>query len=505
MHLWNDYEGTTLAGQWKLGKLLRTEGRSALFSTTQPDGRAAVLRLTEALNDQAVLRARFRSIQAAGDTYLVAVEGFGDAELDGSPLSYAVLEATQESLADILAQRRLAPDEVHEVATSVAGGLLALHGQGLVHGLVEPESVLAAGDRIKLRSDCARPRPAPEDAELEGAVTEQSDAFGLADIIYRSLTLGRLQDASDALALPEPFATVVRNTAKRAWGVPEAQAELLRYARAHAQPAAAAAPQRAAETSAPEQRGVAASSATASSSAAISSAATPRAAQPSAVSPATAGPAASAVAVAASALTARVVAAKNPGAGASQREAAPMGRTVGTGASVEASDSGWQQPERVSGATRRNIAIAAIAAVLLVLLFLLFHRGSSGTKTSSAVAPAGPVATQPDASTPAPIAPAPREAPAVAPAAESTSLPAGTTVWRVIAYTYNRRDAAEGKAALLNRRFPDFSAQVWSRSGERPFLVTLGGGMAKDQAFALRAKARHAGVAPDVYAQNYRQ
>ena len=232
MHLWNDYEGTTIAGRWTLGRLLRTEGRSALFATERPDGGGpAVLRLTEALNDQAVLGARYRAIQAAGDEFLVTVESFGDAEFDGTPLSYAVLEPTQESLAEILATRRLAVDETQEVATSVAGGLLALHGQGLVHGHVEPESVVAAGDRIKLRSDCARPAPHGDDALLENAVTPQTDAFGLAGVIYRSLTQNRLHDAADALALPEPYATIVRNAARGAWGVPEIADELKRHGR----------------------------------------------------------------------------------------------------------------------------------------------------------------------------------------------------------------------------------------------------------------------------------
>jgi hypothetical protein len=48
-------------------------------------------------------------------------------------------------------------------------------------------------------------------------------------------------------------------------------------------------------------------------------------------------------------------------------------------------------------------------------------------------------------------------------------------------------------------------AQVWSRTGKRPFLVTLGGEMTQGQAFAERAKARQAGVARDVYAQNYKE
>jgi len=470
MHLWNDYEGTTLAGQWKLGQLLRTEGRSALFATTQADGSPAVLRLTESLNDQAVLQARYRAIQAAGDRYLIAVNSFGDAELDGAPLSYAVLEPTQESLADIVANRRLTSEEVHEVAAVVAGGLLALHGQGLVHGLVEPESVLAAGDRIKLRSDCARPAPSAEDAALEGATTAQTDAHGLAGIIYRALTQARLHDAADALALPEPFATIVRNTARGAWGVGQIEAELQRYNRAHTPvvPAPAA----------------------------------PREPVRSKPVPAPVEPSGAAMPVAKAALTAKATQAPVP-APILFESTAPLAAPLSSRAKSGVNDErAWGQPELVSGGRLRLILIAAGAILLLLLAFLVFHhKANSGGAGASAVPPAaleGAATVQP----PTPASPLAASAPPAQPAS-STHAP-GEKLWRVIAYTYNRQSAADRKAESLNGQFPGFNAQVWSRTaGQGPFLVTLGGEMPKDDASTMRAKARHAGVAPDVYVQSY--
>ncbi|RRA48123.1 hypothetical protein [Acidipila sp. EB88] len=456
MHLWNDYEGTILAGQWTLGRLLRTEGRSALFATTKSDGSPAVLRLTEALNDQAVLRARYQTIQAAGDRYLVAVEGFGDAELDGAPLSYAVLEPTQESLAEILAQRPLSPEETYEVAVSVAGGLVALHAQGLVHSLVEPESVLAATDRIKLRSDCARPAPSDEDALLEGAVTQQTDAFGLAGIIYQSLTQGRLHDASDALALPEPFATIVRNTARGSWGAREIQEELTRPARAAAAPVPVPAP----------------------------------------VAPA----------VATSVPVASAEAASVESAAVTTQPFSSRSSVVAD--TTPASGSSWSEPQPVAPGSRRGVWIGIGIVILLALLFLLFHHGGSSPK---AAAPAS----QPTAVSPAPV-PTPASAPVhkvVTPAAATAAAPKvapetapvvpGGKVWRVIAYTYNRRDEASHKAAIINDHYRGFNAEVWSRTGQRPFLVTIGGEMTRQQAFVLRERARRAGMARDVYAQDY--
>jgi hypothetical protein len=482
MQLWNDYEGKTIDGQWPLGRLLRTEGRSALFTTTRPSGGAAVLRLTEALNDQAVLQARYRAIQAAGDQYLVAVETYGDAELDGAPLSYAVLEPTEESLAEILSQRSLSVEEMREVAQVIAGGLLGLHAHGLVHGLVEPESVLAAGERIKLRADCARPGALPEDALLEGAVTPQTDAYGLAGVVYQGLTRNRLQDAADALALPEPFATIVRNTARGAWGVVEIDAELKRtLPRVSVPVAAAAAPAGTHDTVTVTQ-----------------------------------GPG----------VVVGVDAAAEGVRGPVARDAAgmvqpmlPLIGAAGAGAGLGAVTN-WQQPEPVVAGRRKGILIGVAAVVVVLLLFVLFHHSAgpaAGGKTvatgAATGAATGPVMA-PDA--------APASVPAAAHAGSASAtgtvahaadpvrepvrtLPAGSTIWRVVAFTYNQRDEAAHKAELVNARFPGMHAQVWSRTGKRPFLVTLGGEMTQGQAFAERAKARQAGVARDVYAQNYKE
>ncbi len=466
MHLWNDYENTTLAGQWTLGRLLRTEGRSALFATTRPDGKPAVLRLTESLNDQAVLHARYRAIQAAGDRYLVRVEGFGDAELHGTPLSYAVLEPTQESLADILAQRRLSAEEAQEVATVVAGGLLALHGQGLVHGLLEPESVLAAGEEIKLRSDCARPAPSEEDAGLEGAVTRETDAWGLAGIVYRSLTQNRLQDASDALALPEPFAAIVRNTARGAWGVGEIEAELRRNGRTPAVPpapageVAPAAPAKAVPVAAAGSAGVADSG--------------------------------------------RAPVAVYEAQPLSSRAAVPVAAGEGFG-------SAWQQDEPARVSRGRGIALGvAVVLIALFLLFELLHHGSKpasvahpGSAAAATAAPAPAPASAPETSAVAAAQPAQGRDQATPVPDRAAGFAAGTPVWRVVAYTYNRRGEAEQKAAAVNRRHPNFKAEAWSPSGNRPFLVTLGGPMPRAQAVEMRDLARQSGVARDVYAQNY--
>jgi len=73
----------------------------------------------------------------------------------------------------------------------------------------------------------------------------------------------------------------------------------------------------------------------------------------------------------------------------------------------------------------------------------------------------------------------------------------------VVAYTYNREDQAQKRSASVARTHPELRPEVFSPNGLAPFLVTIGGGMSRDQAFALAQKARRLGLPRDTYAQNY--
>ncbi len=469
MQLWNDYEGATLAGQWTLGRLLRTEGRSALFATTAPGGKPAILRLTEALNDQSALQLRYKSIQAAGEQFLVRVQGFGDAELDSTPLAYAVLEPTEESLADILRVRRLDLSETLEVGQVVAGGLLALHAQGLIHGLVEPESVLAAGQQIKLRSDCARPAPEGGEDLPEDAPTAQTDAWGLANIIHQSLTQARLQGTSDALALPEPYAAIVRNTARGQWGVPEIAAELARHARAAGSPV-------------------------------LLPAALPAGARKA---PAQAPPAEAAVRDAAPAPAAKIAPVEAaPPRPVSEAAPTPDAQPFSARAGVERKTDEVAPALQARPLSRYLLLGLGLLVVLLVLFFALHH--TSGKGSAGPPPPAQSTSVEPAATAPPPPAEKLNPSTQTGGTSPSTATASGERdIWRVVAYTFNRRRDADRKASDINRKHPNFKADVWSRNGQRPFLVTLGGPLPHDQAMEMRALARQSGVAPDVYAQNY--
>jgi eukaryotic-like serine/threonine-protein kinase len=449
MPLWNEIEGQILDGL-TLRKLLRSEGRTAWFSTEGPDGAPAVASVFEALNDEDAVLARLKTAARFEHPGLQLIRGIGDARLEDESLVYAVLEPFDQTLADVLRDRTLAPDETREVAETLLSTLEAVEGAGLYHGHVDASAVLSVGDNIKLRSDCL------------GSRRDASDAPALATLIYHALTGRRFSSERDALQLPAPFATLVRA------GV-GSNGSLASMRRVLSGPAVT-------------NTGTAA-------------------ATPSAV---TAPPAASASATPVAAPSAsRTV----PYAAAIPRAALRKDET--------------EPPRRKL--PRITIAAVVLMAVLFAVLWHIFKRPAGHTPISGeAASTATPPQTTPEIKPAVPAAPAPagdaaatmgapetvKRAPRPSPtkaATEGESLSVERSVWHVVAYTYNREEAAQRKATELAAQYPQLEPQVFSPTGHPPYLVTLGGGMNRQEAFARRDAARTAGMPSDTYAMNFRK
>ena len=222
MLLWNDYEGKTIAGSYPLAKLLRPEGRSAFFTTFNGTGTAAVIRLLESLNDEREILTRWRIVTEINQPHLLTMKSCGEDTVDGTPLLYAVLETTDANLADVLADRTLSVEETMQVATSLVPALQALHERNLVHEHIEPANVLAAGEIIKLRSDCIRDVP----AGFEAYEAKTRDVHDLAVLLLQVRTMRKqLRDGDNSL-LPAPLADIVRNGITGSWGLDEIAAAL---------------------------------------------------------------------------------------------------------------------------------------------------------------------------------------------------------------------------------------------------------------------------------------
>jgi hypothetical protein len=218
MELWNEYEGRTIDGDFPLTKLLRPEGRSAFFSTSNGTGVPTVIRLIESHYDDAEILARWQAIAALDHEHLVELKKFGQVELDGTALVYAVMEPVEANLAEILDERRLTAIETRQVATSLVSALEAMHSHGFVHEHIEPGNVMAVGETIKLRSDCIREAPEGE----EGREIKRRDVHDLGVVLLQALTQQRtLGAASRDLPLAEPFDQVVRKAISGEWGLRE--------------------------------------------------------------------------------------------------------------------------------------------------------------------------------------------------------------------------------------------------------------------------------------------
>jgi hypothetical protein len=235
MQLWNDYEGKTIAGKYPLGPLVRPEGRSALFQVSAGVEAPATIRLTEAINDEGQMLACWSRVAAVKQENLVAIKRFGETTFEGTPLTYAVMEPTDSSLADLLSERPLTHSEAIQVATSVVAALTALHAKNLVHEHIDAAGILAVGETVKLRTDCVREcvvEPGFTTTE-DCMIIMERDVHDLAALLLQALTLEK--KLSPTVRLPAPFDRIVPNGMNGAWGLKEI-AEALTPAKAVAQP-----------------------------------------------------------------------------------------------------------------------------------------------------------------------------------------------------------------------------------------------------------------------------
>jgi hypothetical protein len=483
MPLWNELEGQLLNGL-PLRTLLRSEGRTAWFATTDSDGQPAVVSVFETLNDEDAVQARLESAGRLHHPNIAIIRSTGRGRLQDETLVYAVMEPFDQTLAEVLRERTLAPEEAREVSESLLSALEAIEAGGARHGHVDASGVLAVGDSIKLRSDCLAQRAG------------EGDAPALAALIYNAVTGRRLANERDALQLPAPFATLVRAGLGSAGSLAAMRRVL---------------------------HGPSVSSATGATAPAPASPAQPSSAAP----PSAAAAKAPDLASSGQAFAQPPAPAQTP-APAKPRASAPPPSTPAARSPRSYPPTAPRQQTPARPARKPGIMIGAIALMLLVLLgiFFAFRRPPTHTAITGQAQPSV-TANEPaavSATTPNPDAvPAKQAATTMGAAAppRETTLPARhsaalippavpgsgseRTAWHVIVYTYTHEDAAQRRAAEIAQRYPQLEPQVFSPHGRAPYFVALGGAMDRDAAMARRDAARKAGLPRDTYAQNYKK
>ncbi len=448
MHLWNDYEGKTIANIFSLGSLVRPEGRSALFALSGGAEAPALIRLTESINDESQMLACWSRVSQVKQENLVVIKRFGETNFEGTPLTYAVMEPADANLDDLLKERPLTPTEATQVAASLVAALRALHAKNLVHGHVVAGNVLAVGETVKLRGDCVR------ECVVDGEFTTledcarmmQRDVHDLALLLLRALTLET--QLKPGLKLPEPFNRIIPNSIEGTWGLAEID-------RALPKPAP--------------------------------SAPTPAAKQPAPAQPVQTPAAASARPV-------------QP-----ELNFAPVAKKPAPAESLHDNPLHFQR--RVGAGTRSNnrraTILAGLAVVATLVVVMLVH--FSGNSSKNPPAPTQAVVPQPAPQVVVRSPPAAHVAsPAAAHVTSNAAVSAMQAGWYVIAYTFNRADQAAIRVAAIAKKDPSLQPKIIAPGGHSPYLIALGGPMTRPQAEALQKRARDSGLPRDTFVRNYK-
>ena len=470
MYLWTEFEGATIDSSFALTKLLQAEGRSAFFSTLNAGGEPVLIRIIECHFDEDEILARWRGVQALGHESFLRIDRFGKFEPEGEEgitAVYAVFEPVEANLAGVLEQGRLSAADAAQIGLSVVSALETLHANGFVHEHIETRNIYAVGDSVKLRSDCIRESPEGD----AGAEARRSDVQALG-VVLTQVLLGGSCDARavNAADLPAPFDQIVRRSADGSWGVAEIMAVL-----------GQAVPSRR-DTIRPESKKAARVDPSRANGVHAAVKADPLRGDFS-VAPD---------------LNERSIASKPP----AEQAALPLSD----------SEPALEAPRRKPGAMELPVIFgisdhdfrswSAAAAVLLgvVLIGWLFLHYWLGHGTHADQRPDS--SSHAVASTQIP-GPAAASGPADLSAAPSAAAHARAQ-WRVVAFTYRREEQAQKKASSLAQSHPALSPAVFSPTGRAPWLVTIGGVLDRDSAYALARKAPSLGLPRDTYAQNYK-
>jgi eukaryotic-like serine/threonine-protein kinase len=157
--LWAKWQGQVINGVFPLRRLLGYSDHSGVFLTEFKAGNVAdaALKLVPAAGAAANSQlALWQETAALSHPHLIRLFESGRCELGGLQFIFVVMDYADQTLAQILPQRALTPDEVREMLRPTLAGLGFLHRRHLIHGGLKPSNILVVGDRLKLASDTIR-------------------------------------------------------------------------------------------------------------------------------------------------------------------------------------------------------------------------------------------------------------------------------------------------------------------------------------------------------------
>lgn len=231
--VWAEWENHVVNGVFPLRRFLGGSNHSAVFLTEYkaehlPD---AAIKLVPAdmLQTEAQL-VQWGAAATLSHPHLVRVFDVGRCQLGGRGFLFIVMEYAEQTLAQILPQRALSPDEVREMLLPTFDALGFLHRKQLVHGQLKPSNFLVVNDQLKLACDTLRPAGSStggivgttvyDPPELrDGVISTAGDIWGLGMTLVEALTQRTPAWPDETVSLPTdfpaPFVDTVRQCLNR--------------------------------------------------------------------------------------------------------------------------------------------------------------------------------------------------------------------------------------------------------------------------------------------------
>ena len=227
----SDWVGRIIDGRFTLLEWLGGSERSGVY-LTKPQGprsqKAAIKLIPADAGDAEAYIAGWAVTTTLSHPHLMRLFHTGRGQIDATGLLYTVTEYAEEVLSEIIPERPLTPGEANDMLVPVLDPLFYLHGQGFVHGHLNPSKILVVDNQVKLSRDrleitgelgkhyptlriCDAPEVATE------MISPAADVWSLGITLIEALTQhppvwDRSNDREPDVpeSIPQPFADIAR-------------------------------------------------------------------------------------------------------------------------------------------------------------------------------------------------------------------------------------------------------------------------------------------------------